>query len=143
MADLDPLIRYRKHQLDEKQKFLARLYAEADKLLEARQYVLDEIEREKEVLKGGELENFIAASGFGHFLYASKERLKYIQNEEKKLDTRIQIAVNDMRNSFGELKKIEITQERRLEEQRKELQKREDALFEEIGLQLHAKNTHR
>ena len=79
MADLDPLIRYRKHQLDEKQKFLARLYKEADKLLEARNYVLDEIVREKEAMRGGEMEHFLASTGFGHFLYASKERLKKIE----------------------------------------------------------------
>ena len=140
MADLDPLIRFRKHELDEKQKFLARLYEEANKLLQQREGILRSIEKEMDVMRGEDFQPFMAISGFGTFLQSSKEKIKKIEHEEKKLDTRIEIAVADMRNSFGELKKVEITHARRLEEERKKLQAKEDALFEEIGLQIYAKN---
>lgn len=142
MADLDPLIRYRKHQLDEKQKFLARLYTEADKLLDARMAVLDQIEKEKDVLWQGDLDSFVATQGFGHFLFRAKNVIEEIQRQEGLLDTRIQIAIDDMRESFGELKKVEITQRNRLAVERKKLQAKEDALFEEVGINIYlGKNT--
>ena len=134
MADLDPLIRYRKHQLDEKQKFLAKLYAEADRLVQQRKGILDQIEKEVDAMKQPDFEKYLAVSGFGEFLAASKKKIYVIGKEQQKMDVRIQIAVNDMRESFGELKKIEITQERRLEEEKKALQVKEDYLFEEIAL---------
>ncbi len=140
MADLEPLLRYRKYQLDEKQKFLAGLYTLADALLAKRIEILDSIEAEKDALRSPEFEGYMAVSGFGHFLQGAKIKLKGVQNEESKLDTRIRIAQNDMRESFSDFKKIEITHERRLDEERKALQKREDALFEEIGLQIFSKN---
>lgn len=134
MADLDPLIRFRKFNLEEKQKFLARLYAEADKLLHQREGVLDQIEKEKDVLSQGDLDSFVASSGFGHFLYKARAEVEEIKKQEKLLDTRIDIAIEDMRESFGELKKIEITQRQRMEKERKRLLKRENDMFEEIGL---------
>lgn len=140
MADLDPLIRFRKHELDEKQKFLARLFEEANKLLHQREGIVQSIDSEMEVMRGEEFQPFMAISGFGTFLQSSKDKIKAIEHEERKLDMRIEIAIADMRNSFGELKKVEITQARRLEEERKKLQAKENALFEEIGLQIYAKN---
>lgn len=141
MADLDPLIRYRKHQLEEKQKFLAALYKLAEELLTKRTEILDQIEKEKQALNAEDMAQMGAFSGFGNFLQASKNKINGLQNEEQKLDTRIQIAINDMRNSFGELKKIEITHERRIEAERKKLDARETAIFEEIGLQIYAKDS--
>lgn len=141
MADLDPLIRYRKHELEEKQKFLASLYKLAEELLRKREEILDQIEKEKAALNSDDLAQMGPLSGFGNFLQASKNKIDGLQNEEQKLDTRIQIAINDMRNSFGELKKIEITQNRRLEEERKKLDKKENDIFEEIGLQIYAKDS--
>jgi hypothetical protein len=41
-----------------------------------------------------------------------------------------------MRVAFGELKKIEITRDRRLEEIQKENKKREDSMFNDIALEI-------
>lgn len=140
MADLEPLMRYRKHQLDEKQKILANLYGEAEKLLTRQNTILDEIEREKEAATSPDFQHVVAVSGFGHFLLGSRTKLKELQKQQDRMELRITIALNDMRETFGDLKKIEITHQNRLERERKKLQKREDALFEEIGLQIFSKN---
>ncbi len=47
MADLAPLIRYQKYQLDEKQRFIARLYAEAEKVFSHKARLLDELKNER------------------------------------------------------------------------------------------------
>ncbi|MAS88017.1 MAG: hypothetical protein CMH30_08610 [Micavibrio sp.] len=136
MADLSGLIRFRKHQLDEKQKFLAMLYVEADRLLQEKEVVLGDIEREKNAFEDPEFVAFTAISSFGHFLKASKKKIQDIEQRERTLDTRIQIAMNDMREGFADFKKVEITHKRRLEAARKKFTERENKVFEEIALNI-------
>ena len=141
MADLGGLIRYRKHILDEKQKFLGELYREAESLLQKRENLLSRLEAEKQAIEPpeGSMDGaaLMAVQGFAEFLHKTKSELDKVKQQEGLLDTRIQIAIDDMRERFGDLKKIEITQDRRLEALRKAIDKRENALYEEIGIQMH------
>ena len=48
---------------------------------------------------------------------------------------RIEVARDDMRRAFAELKKIEITQERREDEEEKAINKKESAELDEIAIE--------
>lgn len=133
MADLEPLIRVRKHAVEQKQKFLADLYRQSEKLETEKQTVLDRLEEEREKVKEMQVEML---SYFGPYTDAVKERVSEIDEARKQLDTRIEIAREDMREAFADLKKIEITQERREAEEEAEINKKESDELDEIGLDI-------
>lgn len=133
MADLEPLIRVRKHAVEQKQKFLADLYRQSEQLETEKQTVLDRLEEEREKVKEMQVEML---SYFGPYTDAVKERVSEIDEARKQLDTRIEIAREDMREAFADLKKIEITQERREAEEEAEVNKKESSELDEIGLDI-------
>lgn len=132
MADLSGLIRVRKHELEQKQKFVAELYRQSEELTQQKTRLLTTLEDEQEKLKEFGVEML---SYFGPYSQAVKERVKDINKSSKRLDTRIEIARQDMRNSYTELKKIEITQERRDAEEVKELARKESLDLDEMGIE--------
>ena len=139
MADLEPLIRYRKHQLDEKRKNLARLYDELEKILANKAKLLKDLETEKGIVSENP-EDIYALQSLNNFYVATKSKVSKENSKITKMEARIDIAREDMRLTFGDLKKIEITQEMRLEQEAKELSAKESALFDEIGLEMHRRN---
>lgn len=133
MADLEPLIRVRKHTVEQKQKFLADLYRQAEELESEKETVLDRLEKEREKVKEMQVEML---SYFGPYTDAVKERVSEIDEQRKNLETRIEIAREDMREAFAELKKIEITQERREAEEEADINRKESDELDEIGLEI-------
>lgn len=133
-ADLAPLIRYRRFQMDEKRKFIARLYAEADKVYNFKQKALDEVVRERAYVDASDDPRVI--TGFLSYQGLMKKKLALIDVEIKRIDARIEVAQDDLREEYTEIKKFEIVQRRRLERRRKELQAREDAMFSAIALDM-------
>jgi flagellar protein FliJ len=133
MADLNPLIRVRKHAVEQKQKFLAELYRQAEQLADQKQSMLRQLEEEREKLKNNNSVEMLKY--FGVYTEAVKTRVKDIDEAVEKLNTRINIAREDMREAFAELKKIEITQERREAEEIAELEKRQAQLLDEMAIE--------
>ncbi|GJL84335.1 MAG: hypothetical protein DHS20C02_01100 [Micavibrio sp.] len=133
MADLNPLIRVRKHVVEQKQKFLAELYRQAEELENQKKTLLDQLTEERE--KSAEMDSAEMMGYFGRYADAVKDRVKDIDDAVAKLETRIDIARDDMRNAFAELKKIEITQDRREEEEQAEIDKKESDELDEIALE--------
>jgi hypothetical protein len=131
MADLDPLIRVRKHALEQKRKFLAELYRQAEELANQKTTLLNQLEEEREKLREMEADML---SYFGPYSEAVKTRVADIDEARSKLEIRIQAAQEDMRMSFAALKKIEITQERREQAEENALNRKEAAELDEIGL---------
>jgi hypothetical protein len=78
--------------------------------------------------------------GFMTYLQRTKTEIGLINNQISTLEIKITRAVDEMREAFGELKKIEITRDRRLEDIAKENTKREDALFSEIALEIYRRS---
>ena len=76
MADLNPLIKVRKHNVDQKQKFLAELYRQAEELQVQKQTLLDQLKREKETAKdlGPESNREVAAGYPDRQLYVVEAR---------------------------------------------------------------------
>ena len=132
MADLSGLIRVRKHDLEQKQKFVAELYRQAEELYEQKTRLLTTLEEEQEKVKEFGVEML---SYFGPYSEAVRERVEDIDKAAQTLETRIEIAREDMRASYAELKKIEITQERREADEEKELNRKESMELDEMGIE--------
>lgn len=138
MADLNPLIRYRKFALEEQQRFLSRLYQEADRMMERKQVILDRVEREKNLTSVDTSPDMIVA--FLGYVDRMRGQVAMLDSELTRIEARIDVAMDEMRDAFSELKKVEITHRRRMEERKKMLQKKEDAMFAEIAEQRFVKN---
>lgn len=132
MADLEALIRVRRHAVEQKQKFLAELYKQADELEGQKDTMLKTLVEERKKVDEMGVE---ALGYFGHYSEAVRGRVEDIDEAMKKLNNRIEIAREDMRDAFAELKKVEITQERREAEEDKELKKKESDLLDEVALE--------
>ncbi len=132
MADLSSLIRVRKHAVEQKQKFLAELYRQAEELQSQRDNLLTTLAAERK--KSDEL-GIEMLSYFGPYSKAVNERVDDIDEAMKKLNARIEVAQDSMREAFAELKKIEITQERRQAEEKAAIDKKESTILDETGLE--------
>lgn len=132
MAKLDGLIRVRKHALDQKQKFVAELYRQAEQLQNQKVTMLEQLDEEQEKVKEFGVEML---SYFGPYSVAVKERVKEIDQATETLETRIEIAREDMRTAYNELKKIEITKERRDDEEQREINKKESDELDAIAIE--------
>ena len=132
MAELDSLIRVRRHTVEQKQKFLAELYRQAEELDNQKINLERQLREEQENVKdmGVEMLNF-----FGSYAKAVKERIGEIEATRSKLENRIKMAQEEMRLAFAEMKKIEIINERRKVEAAKELAKKEDDTLNDIGVE--------
>ena len=138
MADLEALVRVRRHAVEQKQKFLAELYKQADELEGQKETMLTTLAEERKKVDEMGVE---AVGYFGHYSEAVRGRVEDIDEAMKKLNRRIEIAREDMRDAFAELKKVEITQERREAEEEKELKKKESDIMDEVALEGYRRRT--
>lgn len=119
--------------MDEKRRMIARLFAEADKIYGAKQRALDEVARERSYVNESSDPHVI--TGFLAYQGLMKKKVALIDVEIKRIDARIDIAQDDLREEFTELKKFEIVHRRRFEKRREEMRKREDQLFDSIAIE--------
>lgn len=133
MADLNALIRVRKHAAEQKQKFLAELYRQAEELQGQKKNLETQMEEEREKLQ--ELGVQMLAY-FGPYSEAVRGRVAEIEDAMEKLNIRIEIARDAMREAFADLKKIEITQERRDDAEEAAQNKKESSGLDEIALDI-------
>lgn len=132
-ADLNPLIRVQKHALEQKQKFLAELYRQAEEYESQKISMLDALEKERKSLKDMSVEML---GYFGPYEKGVKDRVEEIDQALLTLNTRIELAREDMRAAFAELKKIEMTQEERDAAEAKKIDKKQSDELDEIGLEV-------
>lgn len=132
MANLKSLIKLRRHNVDEKQKFLANLYREVEMIEGSKNTLIERLRTEREVLdKSGSLEMY---AYFGRFSQNIQRMLERLNEEKKKLETRIVIAQDDVREAFANMKRIEIVQREREREEKKEQADKETRELDEIGI---------
>ena len=133
MANLKSLIKLRRHNVDEKQKVLAELYRQIEMIEQNKQILLDRLREERNVLdKTGTLEMYAYFGRFSQNIHRSLERM----NEEKrKLEIRIQIAQDDVREAFASMKRIEIVQNEREKNEKKEESDKETREMDDIGIE--------
>ncbi len=131
MAELDGLIRVRKHEVDERQKYLAELYEQAERLQGERDALESEraIEREKTKKADPYFQAFFAS-----YSKEVDKKIERIDNNRTKLENRITLAQDQVREAFAELKKIEMVDERRKAEILKEIEKKESDFLDEVAI---------
>lgn len=132
MANLSGLIRVRKHTVDEKQKALSDLYRRSEELAAERAGLLNALEEEREKVSEMDVQML---SYFGPYSEAVQERVGDLDKVVDTLEKRIRIAQEDMRQAFSELKKVEITQARRVDEEKKEINKKESDELDEMAIE--------
>lgn len=132
-SDLSGLIKLRRHTVEEKQRALAELYRQAETIETSRQTLLNRLQSERTLLeKSGTLEMYAYFGRFSQNIHRMVERLAL---EKEKLETRIHIAQDDMREAFAALKRIEIVQANRKAEEKRAEQEKETRELDEIGLE--------
>ncbi len=131
MADLSALIRLHKYQLDEKRRGLTVLYAELAALEAERQRIDTELALETAAVEGqGEVAYTYA--GYAARMRAQREKIEQAQGV---MEQRIVIARDSMMETFGELKKFEMTQAERERLEEEERAFKESTMLDEIGLE--------
>ncbi len=131
MAELDSLIRIRKHDIDQKQKNLAQLYRKAEELKNKRDKLETQLAIEAEKTKDMDKE---IIGFFEPYAASVRAQIEEIDKTREDLEKRINIAQEDIRDAFAELKKIEIIQERRADEELADIKKKETDNLDEIAI---------
>ena len=132
MADLDPLIRLRKHAVEEKQRVVAQLYREVENLERQKKIVQDQMAHEKKLAE--EMQRPEAITYYGRYAEGARKKIAAFQAAIKKIENRIEAAQEEMRAAFADMKKIQITQSNREKREEKAHQKKEDDQLDEIAL---------
>lgn len=132
-SDLSAIVRLRRHGVEEKQKTLADLYRQMETFEVRKNQLLKSLQKEREALeKSNDLEML---GYFGTFSEAVESDIARLEEELAKLEVRVRIAQDDMREAFANLKRVEIVQRSRKEEERKELDARETREMDDIGIE--------
>lgn len=131
MADLSPLIRLHKYELDEKQRALSILYA-----------AMAELERKREKLMVEFAMETAAANANGETSFTFSAYAERVQREREELeeaqrvmDLKIQKAKDSLMETYSELKKYEMTQAERERLAAEEEAYKESLMLDEIGLE--------
>lgn len=132
MANLLSLIKLRKHTVDEKQKLLAELYRQIETIEQSKNMLMERLRVEREALdKSGILEMY---AYFGRFSQNIQRMIERLNGEKAKLEIRIQIAQDDVREAFANVKRIEIVQKERERVEKKEADDKETREMDDIGI---------
>lgn len=132
MANLLSLIRLRRHTVEEKQKVLAQLYREAEVIEETKNTLIERLRKEREALEQNSAIEMFAY--FGRFSQNIQKMLERLNGEKRKLEGRITVAQDDVREAFANVKRIEIVQREREAAEKKEQDDKEARELDEIGI---------
>lgn len=132
MANLKPLIKLRKFQVEEKQKILAALLREVEKFETKKREVLVSIKEERKIAE--ESDDYETQAAYRLYAERARDQVRMIDGEINKYNFLIQKAQEDMREAFAEQKKIEIIQEEREAEEEREETRKDNARMDEVGM---------
>ena len=130
MKSLRTLIRLRKHTLDEARRELTELQRAVDAINQARINLDRELEQESATAR----DDIEVSYRYGNYLVTVRERRRVFDAQENELLQRISLAEAGVREAFRDLKQFEIANARRLEEERAEAGRREQATLDEVAL---------
>ena len=130
MKSLGTLIRLRKHTLDEARRELTALQREVDAIDQAREKLAQELVAESATARA----DVEASYGYGHYLGTVRERRSEFDCLVGELSQRVALAEACVREAFREVKQLEIADSQRLERERAELARQEQAALDEVAL---------
>lgn len=132
MANLKPLIKLRKYQVEEKQKILAALLRSVEEIESKKRAILLSIKEERRIAE--ESDDYETQASFRMYAERAREQVKIYDGEIRKYNFLIDKAQEDMREAFSEQKKIEIIQKEREAEERAEENRKDGARMDEVGI---------
>ncbi len=133
MADLEALIRLRRHSVEEKQKILAEIFRQVEVIERRQQELLDRLSKERKALD--ENFNIETRAYYGRFEGVIRNDVARLDVELRKLEIRVQLAQEEVRNAFAEMKRVEIVHKRRQAEEAKVIKDKESLEMDEIGIE--------
>ena len=129
---LKTLIRVFEWEVDQKRRDLGTKLASLDSLNSELRSLLKELLQEQEhTVKNPEESNFFYAN---YGLEVSRKQ-EVINLEREKLESEIDIIRIDLSNLYTELKKLEIVSQNRSEREKLELERREQNILDDMGLE--------
>ncbi|HPD82695.1 MAG: flagellar FliJ family protein [Alphaproteobacteria bacterium] len=133
MADLESLIRLRRHTVEEKQKILAEIFRQVEIVDRRKKELLERLEKERKALD----ENFDIETRayYGRFEGVIRGNIAKLDKELKKLETRVQLAQEEVRAAFADMKRVEIVHKRRQAEEAQAIKDKESQELDEIGIE--------
>lgn len=75
---------------------------------------------------------------FGNYSEAIKQKRRDLKNQIKKLDLKMDVLAEKVREHFSEQKKYEIALEEEIKREKKKIEKREQAFMDEVAARQHA-----
>lgn len=138
-ASLDPLIRYRKHGVEEKQRLLAQLYSAAEELARRKADIEAQMARET-ALAAQEGNGPETLALLNNYLDGARQRIQALDEERATLEERIALAQEDMRAAFAEMKKIEMVADARAAEEESALNAKQEQELSEIAIDQYRRN---
>ncbi len=136
MADLKSLIRLRKHGVEERQKVIANLLRDIEALEEKRDAFRQKLEEERRVFETQGAKGLMDMRPyFGMFQERVNRNVEMINGHISKLEIRLRVLQDDLRDAFADMKKVEIIQRNREAAEAKKQNKKETAELDEIGIE--------
>ncbi len=132
MADLGVLIRLHKHELDERRRVLGDLYSQMALLERERRDLERAFEQEKEAVS--RMDDQIPYT-FADYADTVRRQREDLDRRELAMERAIEEAKEALMETFGELKKYEMTQEERDRLEAEERLFKENAAMDAIGLE--------
>ena len=132
MSSFDSLIRLHGWKLEEKRRVLAELETLMDELKRRGRDLEAEIHNEMSAAAGSEE----AAYAYGAYAAQAIRRRETLAQSAAELEGRIEVARDDVRAAFQEVKKYEIARERKLERERLEASRRDRIAEDDLGLEV-------
>ncbi len=133
MADLESLIRLRRHAVEEKQKILADIFRQIEAIEERKKDLLGRLEKERKALD--ENLNLETREYYGRFEGVIRDNIEKLDAETAELERRLEIVQEEVRAAFAEMKRIEIVHDRRKAEEVQDLADKESLELDEIGIE--------
>lgn len=133
IKSLKTLMRVQKSKIDQMKREQAAVEGRRDGVLNTMEQLKKELDREIEAFETmTEMRTF-----FGDFSQSIKDRQGKLMKEILRLERRIQEIGVQISAEFSELKKLEISHDRLVEEKKKAEEKKEQAELDELGAERH------
>ncbi len=131
MKALDSLIRLRRLALDDKRRQLRELEHLEDRLRSQYRLLEEELTAEQRVARAGPVEAGLTYGSYASGVVARRERL---QSSIDEVLAQIEQMRTQLGAAFEELKRFEITRDRKLVQARQAAERREQQFLDEVGL---------
>lgn len=131
MAKLHSLIRFKRHELDDKRKQLALLNTQLETLIATKRKKLEDLAREKNLASV----DVDVARSFGPYLNKTLAQCDELDVAIGHKQQEVQAATLVVQEAYLEVKKLEVTQERRDQVEEERIDRIESITLDDMGIE--------